>query len=100
MGMVNYNQKSQFVTVFHAFPALEEGATLAGYAALIEGHEIIVDSHNMENVLDSFKKYLFLVGTERCYLENHRYRVGASYSALPLNNSIKILSVKYSLIEI
>jgi len=33
-----YNQNSRSVTAFHAFPALEEGATLAGYSALIEGH--------------------------------------------------------------
>ncbi len=39
MKMANYNQNSCSVTVFHAFSALEEGATLAGYAALIDGHE-------------------------------------------------------------
>ncbi|MEE8058524.1 MAG: Fic family protein [Pseudomonadales bacterium] len=42
MDMVNYNQNSRTVTIFHAFPALEEGSTLAGYAALIEGHELLV----------------------------------------------------------
>ena len=38
MKMPEYNQNSRSVTAFHAFPALEEGATLAGYSALIEGH--------------------------------------------------------------
>lgn len=38
MKMQVYNQNSRSVTAFHAFPALEEGATLAGYSALIEGH--------------------------------------------------------------
>ncbi len=40
--MANYNQNSQSVTVFHAFPALEKDSTLAGYAALIEGHDLLV----------------------------------------------------------
>ena len=37
-----YNQNSQGVTVFHAFPALEPGAVYAGYAALIAGHALLV----------------------------------------------------------
>ncbi len=40
--MSEYNQNSRPVTAFHAFPALEEGATLAGYSALIEGHDLPV----------------------------------------------------------
>ena len=40
--MAKYNQKSVDITVFHAFPALEAGATYAGYAALIEGHALAV----------------------------------------------------------
>ena len=36
--MTEYNQNSQFVTVFHVFPIMEKGATLAGYSALIAGH--------------------------------------------------------------
>ena len=42
MKVSEYNQNSQSVTVFHAFPALEEGATLAGYSALIEAHDLPV----------------------------------------------------------
>ena len=38
--MTNYNQNSQRKTIFHGFPILEDGATLAGYAALIEAHNL------------------------------------------------------------
>ena len=37
-----YNQNSQDLTVFHAFPALEPGAAYAGYAALIAAHALLV----------------------------------------------------------
>ena len=40
--MVIYNQISQNITVFHGFPALEDGARLAGYSALIQGHDLKV----------------------------------------------------------
>ena len=40
--MPKYNQNLRIKTVFRGFPSLEEGATLAGYAALIEGHELAV----------------------------------------------------------
>ena len=40
--MVIYNQISQNITVFRGFPALEEGARLAGYSALIQAHNLKV----------------------------------------------------------
>ena len=40
--MAAYNQKSQDIKVFHAFPALEGSAAYAGYAALIAGHSLCV----------------------------------------------------------
>lgn len=40
--MTKYNQNSWSEIVFHAFPSLEKGATLAGYAALIAGHNLSV----------------------------------------------------------
>jgi len=40
--MAIYNQISQNITVFHGFPALEDGARLAGYSALIQGHDLKV----------------------------------------------------------
>jgi len=40
--MLIYNQKSQPLTVFHGFQALEKGAWPAGYAALIETHGLPV----------------------------------------------------------
>jgi Fic/DOC family len=42
MKMTKYNQNSQPETIFHAFPALEGGATIAGYAALIAEHNLNV----------------------------------------------------------
>jgi hypothetical protein len=40
--MPQNNLNSQIITAFHAFPDLEEGATLAGYAALIVDHNLPV----------------------------------------------------------
>ncbi|OEU72581.1 MAG: cell filamentation protein Fic [Desulfuromonadales bacterium C00003068] len=40
--MTNYSQNSQLKTIFHGFSTLEEGATLAGYAALIKAHNLRV----------------------------------------------------------
>jgi Fic family protein len=40
--MAIYNQNSQSVTVFHGFPVLEEGSSLAGYSALISAHNLKV----------------------------------------------------------
>jgi len=40
--MSEYNKKSQSIPVFHLFPALEDGVSYAGYAALINGHELLV----------------------------------------------------------
>jgi hypothetical protein len=37
-----YNQKSQEIKIFHAFPTLESGASYVGYAALITGHRLAV----------------------------------------------------------
>ena len=40
--MAKYNQNSRQLSVFRAFPALEKGVTLAGYAALIAAHALAV----------------------------------------------------------
>ncbi len=42
MKMTIYNQNSHPKIVFHSFPALDEGVTLAGYAAIIEAHNLRV----------------------------------------------------------
>lgn len=42
MKIVKYNQNSGVRSAFHAFAVLEAGATFAGYAALILGHELKV----------------------------------------------------------
>ncbi len=65
MGMINYNQNSRPVTVFHAFPALEEGSTLAGYAALIEGHELLVPAPD----------YLCAIGSKHKRYDKGRWHI-------------------------
>ena len=40
--MVICNQNSRNITVFHGFPALEDGASLAGYSALISAYDLKV----------------------------------------------------------
>ncbi len=65
MNMANYNQNSRPVTIFHAFPALEEGATLAGYAALIEGHELLVPAPD----------YLSAIGSKHKRYDNGRWHI-------------------------
>lgn len=40
--MAIYNQISQNISVFHSLSALEEGARLAGYSALIQAHDLKV----------------------------------------------------------
>ncbi|MDA3917566.1 MAG: Fic family protein [Deltaproteobacteria bacterium] len=40
--MAIYNQNSRCLTVFHGFPALEEGSYLAGYSAIISAHDLKV----------------------------------------------------------
>jgi Fic family protein len=49
-----YNQNSQIESVFHDFPALAEGLCLAGYAALIEAHDLKVPAPD----------YLCAIGTK------------------------------------
>ncbi|MCK5869686.1 MAG: hypothetical protein KAG45_03420, partial [Methyloprofundus sp.] len=63
--MVAYNQNSRPVPVFHAFPALEEGSTLAGYAALIAGHGLLVPAPD----------YLCAIGTKHKRYEKGRWRI-------------------------
>ncbi len=36
--MIYYNQNSQHKIIFHGFPTLEDGSSLAGYSALISAH--------------------------------------------------------------
>lgn len=63
--MANYNQNSWPVTIFHAFPTLEEGATLAGYAALIEGHELLVPAPD----------YLCAIGSKHKRCDKGRWHI-------------------------
>lgn len=65
MNTLNYNQNSQPITIFHAFPALEEGSTLAGYAALIEGHELLVPAPD----------YLCAVGSKHKRYDKGRWHI-------------------------
>lgn len=63
--MVEYNQNSRFVTAFHAFPILEKGATFAGYAALIVGHDLSIP------VAD----YLCAIGVKHKKYQKGRWRI-------------------------
>lgn len=63
--MPEYNQDSRSVISFHAFPALEAGAILAGYAALIVGNGLPVPAPD----------YLCAIGTKHKKYEKGRWRV-------------------------
>lgn len=65
MGMEKYNRNSRRITPFHAFSALEEGATLAGYAALIEGGKLLVPAPD----------YLCAIGTKHKRYDKGRWRI-------------------------
>lgn len=56
--MAIYNQNSRGKTTFHGFPTLEEGASLAGYAALIDAHNLKVPTpDNLCAIGTKHKKY-------------------------------------------
>ncbi len=63
--MAIYNQKSRNVTVFHEFPALDEGCTFAGYSALIQAHGLKVP----------LPDYLCAVGTKHKKYDKKRWRI-------------------------
>lgn len=63
--MIQYNQYSQPITGFQAFPALEKGITLAGYAALIAGHKLVVPAPD----------YLSAIGLKHRRLDKGRWRL-------------------------
>jgi len=63
--MTRDNQKSRSITVFHAFPALEEGTTLAGYASLIAEHDLFVPAPD----------YLCAIGTKHKKYNKGRWRI-------------------------
>jgi hypothetical protein len=63
--MPEYNQKSRAITVFHAFPVLEDGAALTGYAALIAGYDVSVPAPD----------YLCAIGVRHKKYEKGRWRI-------------------------
>lgn len=63
--MPKYNHISQSIIAFHAFPTLEEGATLAGYAALISDYNLSVP----------IPDYLCAIGIKHKKFEKGRWRV-------------------------
>lgn len=63
--MPKYNPKSRPVTLFQGFPRLEDGATLAGYAALISGYDLAVPTPDR----------LCVIGTKHKKYEQGRWRV-------------------------
>ncbi len=65
MEMSEYNQNSRSIIVFHDFPVLEEGATLSGYSALIEGHGLSVPAPDS----------LCVIGTKHKKYDKGRWRI-------------------------
>ncbi len=65
MNMFECNQNSYSGAVFHAFPALEEESTHAGYAALISGYGLPVPAPD----------YLCAIGTKHKRVEKGRWRI-------------------------
>ncbi|KJR97828.1 MAG: cell filamentation protein Fic [Desulfobulbaceae bacterium BRH_c16a] len=63
--MTFYNQNSHHVTRFHGFPALEEGAHLAGYSALLEAHNLKVPVPD----------YLCAIGTKHKKYDHARWHI-------------------------
>jgi Fic family protein len=63
--MVIYNQISQNITIFHGFPALEEGARLAGYSTLIQAHSLKVPVPD----------HLCAIGTKHKKYDHERWRI-------------------------
>lgn len=62
--MAENNQNLRSETTFHAFPALEEGVTLAGYAALIADYNLPVPAPDI----------LCVIGTKHKKYESGRWR--------------------------
>ncbi len=69
--MANYNQNSQSATTFHDFPVPERGTTLAGYAALITGHDLSVPTPDYLCVIGT-KHKKFTQGRWRYFTPRHR----------------------------
>lgn len=63
--MVIYNQNSQNLTVFHSFPALEKGSSLAGYSALISAHDLKVP----------LPDYLCAIGTKHKKYDHEHWHI-------------------------
>jgi Fic family protein len=62
---MEYNHKSHFVTAFQDFSALEDGMTLAGYAALIAEHKLSVPAPD----------YLCAIGTKHKKYDQGRWHI-------------------------
>ena len=63
--MISYNQNSWPVTIFHGFPALEEGSTLAGYSALVSANGLKVPAPD----------YLCAIGTKHKKYDYERWHI-------------------------
>jgi len=69
--MAIYNRNSECITIFHGFPALEKGASLSGYSALIQAHELKVPlSDHLCAIGTKHKKYDY----ERWHIFTPRHR--------------------------
>lgn len=63
--MAKYNQIPNLIDVFHGLPILGNGATLAGYAALIQAHKLAVPAPD----------YLCAIGVKHKKYDQGRWRI-------------------------
>ncbi len=63
--MAKYNQNSWNKTIFHDFPAIEKGACLAGYSALLQAHGLKVPMPD----------YLCTIGTKHKKYDHERWHI-------------------------
>ncbi|KPA10321.1 filamentation induced by cAMP protein Fic [Candidatus Magnetomorum sp. HK-1] len=63
--MAIYNQNSKFITIFHGFPTLEKGASLSGYSALIQAHDLKVP----------LPDHLCAIGTKHKKYDHERWHI-------------------------
>ena len=69
--MAEYNQNSHSVIPFHNFPVREEGSALAGYAALIDAHNLRIPLPAFLSVIGKRHKR-HIKGLWHIYTPRHR----------------------------
>ncbi|WP_284282246.1 Fic family protein [Limnobacter litoralis] len=71
MKTVKYNHFSDKPSIFHEFPLLPQGSTLAGYSALIQAHQLKVAAPDFLCAIGP-KHQLLTLGTWKLFTPRHR----------------------------